>query len=106
MPKARILIVEDDRTLTEVLVYNLKQVGYEVLTASDGKDGLTQSQLKLPDLVVLDIMLPVLDGLDVCRRLRADPLTRDTLIMMLTAKSDETDELIGFNLGADDYVTK
>src|SRR5262245_10072634 len=106
MPKARILIVEDDRSLAEVLGYNLKQAGYDVLVALDGQDGLTQAQLKLPDLVVLDIMLPVRDGLDVCRRLRADPLTRDILVMMLTAKSDETDELIGFSLGADDYVTK
>ncbi|MGE0757368.1 MAG: response regulator [Pirellulaceae bacterium] len=106
MPKARVLIVEDDRSLAEVLAYNLRQSGYEVLVASDGQDGLTQAQLKLPDIVLLDVMLPVLDGLDVCRRLRADPATRDILIVMLTAKSDETDELIGFTLGADDYVTK
>jgi DNA-binding response OmpR family regulator len=106
MTKARILIIEDDRSLAEVVVYNLAQAGYDVLVAHDGQDGLTQAQLKSPDIVLLDVMLPVIDGLDVCRRLRSDPLTRDILIMMLTAKSEETDELIGFTLGADDYVTK
>jgi len=106
MAKTRILIVEDDRALADVLAYNLKQAGYDVLVARDGQDGLTQAQLKLPEVILLDVMLPVLDGLDVCRRLRADPATRDILVMMLTAKSEETDELIGFTLGADDYVTK
>jgi two-component system phosphate regulon response regulator PhoB len=106
MNSARVLIVEDDRSLADILAYNLKQAGYEVLAAYDGQDGLTQAQIKSPDIVILDVMLPILDGLDVCRRLRADPTTRDILVMMLTAKSDETDELIGFTLGADDYVTK
>lgn len=106
MPKARILIIEDDRALAEVLTYNLKQAGHEVLVAHDGQNGLTQAQLKLPDIVLLDVMLPVLDGLDVCRRLRADPATRGMLIMMLTARAEETDELVGFTLGADDYVAK
>ena len=106
MPKTKILVIEDDRSVAEMIVYNLKQAGYEVLTASDGQDGLLQAQIKSPDIVVLDLMLPVIDGLDVCRRLRADASTRDVLIIMLTAKSEETDELIGFSLGADDYVTK
>ena len=106
MPHCKVLIVEDDRSLADVLAYNLKQAGYEVLQACDGQDGLTQAQLKTPDMVVLDLMLPVLDGLEVCRRLRADPATKDVLILMLTAKSEESDELIGFSLGADDYVTK
>jgi two-component system phosphate regulon response regulator PhoB len=106
MPKTKVLVIEDDRSLSEVLTYNLKQAGYEVLTASDGQDGLLQAQIKSPDLVVLDVMLPVIDGHDVCRRLRADQSTRDLPIIMLTAKSEETDELIGFTLGADDYVTK
>ena len=106
MGKAKVLIIEDDRSLAEVLAYNLKQSGYEVLTASDGQDGLLQAQMKSPDIVVLDLMLPVVDGLDVCRRLRADASTKDMLIVMLTAKAEESDELIGFSLGADDYVTK
>ena len=106
MPKGKVLIIEDDRALADVLSYNLKQAGYEVLVASDGQDGITQAQLKSPDVVLLDLMLPVVDGLDVCRRLRSDALTRDLLIIMLTAKNEESDQLIGFSLGADDYVAK
>jgi DNA-binding response OmpR family regulator len=106
MPKTKVLVIEDDRSLAEVLSYNLKTAGYEVLAASDGQDGLLKAQTKAPDIVVLDLMLPVVDGLDVCRRLRADSSTKDLLIVMLTAKAEESDELIGFSLGADDYVTK
>ena len=106
MAKAKVLIIEDDRSLAEVLAYNLKQAGYEVLSAHDGQDGLLQAQMKSPDIVILDLMLPVIDGLDVCRRLRADASTKDVLIVMLTAKAEESDELIGFSLGADDYVAK
>lgn len=106
MTKTKVLVVEDDRSLAEVLSYNLKQAGYDVLAASDGQTGLLQAQTKLPDIVILDLMLPVIDGLDVCRRLRADAATREMLIVMLTAKAEESDELIGFTLGADDYVTK
>ncbi len=106
MSKSKILVVEDDRSLADVLVYNLRQAGYHVLLARDGQDGLTQAQLKTPDLIVLDLMLPVMDGYEVCRRLRNDAATRDAMILMLTAKEEESDELIGFSLGADDYVTK
>lgn len=106
MTKGRILVIEDDRPLAEVLAYNLKQAGYEVLLATDGQDGITQAQLKSPDVILLDLMLPVVDGLDVCRRLRSDALTRDLPIIMLTAKTEESDQLVGFSLGADDYVAK
>lgn len=106
MSKARVLIIEDDRSLADILSYNLKQQGYETLVACDGQDGLTQARLKSPEIVILDVMLPVVDGHEVCRRLRSDPATRDTFIVMLTAKADESDELVGFSLGADDYVTK
>ena len=106
MGRASVLIVEDDRPLADVLSYNLRQSGYDVLLAHDGQDGINQAQLKSPDVVILDLMLPVLDGLDVCRRLRADPTTRQTRILMLTAKAEESDQLVGFSLGADDYVTK
>jgi two-component system phosphate regulon response regulator PhoB len=106
MAKTKVLVIEDDRSLSEMIAYNLKQTGYEVLTASDGQDGILQAQIKSPDIVILDLMLPVVDGLDVCRRLRADASTKDLLIVMLTAKAEESDELIGFSLGADDYVTK
>lgn len=106
MTKARILVVEDDLSLSEVLAYNLRNEGYEVTLAHDGQDGLTRAQLSTPDLIILDVMLPIVDGMDVCRRLRADATTRDVLILMLTAKAEELDELVGFSLGADDYVTK
>jgi two-component system phosphate regulon response regulator PhoB len=106
MAKSRVLIVEDDRPLAEVLEYNLRHDGYETLVASQGQDGLNQAKLKGPDLVVLDLMLPVIDGMEVCRRLRADPVTRDVIVLMLTAKGEETDQVAGFSVGADDYVTK
>ena len=106
MAKGKVLVIEDDRALAEVLVYNLKQAGYDVHVAHDGQDGITQAQIKSPDVVLLDVMLPVVDGHDVCRRLRADALTRDLLIIMLTAKTEESDQLVGFSLGADDYVAK
>ncbi len=106
MAPARVLIIEDDRSLAEVLAYNLKQAGYEVLQARDGPDGLQQAEVKVPDLVLLDLMLPMVDGLEVCRRLRASTVTRDVLILMLTARAEESDQVIGLSLGADDYVTK
>jgi two-component system phosphate regulon response regulator PhoB len=106
MAKTKILVIDDDRSLAEILSYNLKQAGYEVIVAYDGQDGISQAQLKTPDIILLDLMVPVVDGLDVCRRLRSDSATKDTLIVMLTAKAEESDQLIGFSLGADDYITK
>ena len=106
MAKAQILIVEDDRSLAEVLEYNLRQDGYQTLVANNGHDGLQKAKLRSPDLVVLDLMLPLVDGLEICRRLRADPVTRDILVLMLTAKTEETDEVVGFSVGTDDYVAK
>ena len=106
MAKPLVLIVEDDRSLADVLDYNLRQDGYDTIVARDGQDGLTQARMKRPHLLVLDLMLPLVDGLEICRRLRADPLTREMLILMLTAKAEETDQVVGFSVGADDYVTK
>ena len=106
MSKPKILVVEDERTLVEVLSYNLEREGFEVLVAHDGQDGLRQAQIKLPDLVVLDLMLPLKGGLDVCRELRQGTRTREIPIIMVTAKAEETDQLVGFATGADDYVTK
>ena len=103
---SKILIIEDDRALVDVLAYNLRQAGYEVEAAYDGLDGLNQAQLKFPDVIVLDLMLPIMDGIEVCRRLRSDPHTSEVLILMLTAKTEEADQLVGFSVGADDYVTK
>ena len=106
MNDKRILIVEDDRSLAEVISYNLEEQGFDVHVSRDGMDGLQYAQLNPPDLIILDLMLPVIDGLEVCRRLRADVNTQSLPILMLTAKSEETDQVVGFNVGADDYVTK
>jgi len=106
MPKSKILVIEDDRAISEILVYNLDKAGYEVTLAIDGRDGVNQAQLKLPDIVLLDVMLPIIDGVEVCRRLRSKPETATAIIIMLTAKTEEADQLIGFSVGADDYVTK
>ena len=93
-------------TLTEVLTYNLQREGYETIVAHDGQEGLRKAQTLLPDLILLDLMLPGLSGLEVCRELRAGERTREIPIIMLTAKAEETDQVVGFSLGADDYVTK
>lgn len=106
MSQQTILVIEDERALVEVLTYNLRKEGFEVLSAGDGQDGLRRAQTSLPDLIVLDLMLPVIEGLEVCRQLRSGPRTRDIPILMLTARSEEIDEILGFQMGADDYVTK
>lgn len=106
MSKQTILIIEDERTLGELLTYNLAKEGFEVQLATDGQDGLRRAQTLLPDLIVLDLMLPVIEGLEVCRQLRAGNRTRGIAILMLTARSEEIDEVVGFQMGADDYVTK
>lgn len=106
MSKGSIVIVEDDASLAEVLDYNLLQEGYDTKCARDGQQGLREIRATMPDLVVLDLMLPLIDGLEICRQLRADPDTRGLLVLMLTARSEESDELVGFSVGADDYVTK
>src|SRR5436190_22425956 len=106
MPPSRILIIEDERALTDILSYNLQREGYEAIAVHDGQEGLRKAQTLLPDLIILDLMLPTLGGLDICRELRAGERTRDIPIVMLTAKAEETDQVVGFSLGADDYVTK
>jgi two-component system phosphate regulon response regulator PhoB len=106
MAKARIVIVEDDASLAEILDYNLTLEGYHTSIARDGQQGLREIRQRSPDLVVLDLMLPMIEGLELCRILRADPATQDVLVLMLTARSEESDELVGFSAGADDYVAK
>ena len=104
--KSKILIVEDDRSLSKVLQYNLNKAGYNTVCAFNGGSALDQVRFDLPDLVILDVMLPVIDGLEVCRRMRADRETSAIPILMLTAKGEESDQLAGFSLGVDDYVVK
>jgi two-component system phosphate regulon response regulator PhoB len=102
----RLLIIEDERGLTQTLDYNFRREGYDVVVANEGVDGLRKAQVLLPDVVILDLMLPGMSGLDVCRALRDSEKTRGIPILMLTAKAEEADQVIGFSLGADDYVTK
>jgi two-component system phosphate regulon response regulator PhoB len=106
MKKARILLVDDEPDLVELVRHHLVREHYDVVTASDGEAGLAEARRKLPDLVILDLMLPGIDGLEVCRRLRADSRTQHIPIVMLTAKGEEADAVIGLAQGADDYVRK
>lgn len=106
MPKTKVLVVEDDRSLANVLQYNLEQDGYSVTCSHDGQDALNQARLKLPEIILLDVMIPIMDGLEVCKKLRAIPETQNAVIVMLTAKTEESDQLVGFGVGADDYVVK
>jgi two-component system phosphate regulon response regulator PhoB len=102
----RVLIIEDERDLVDVLTYNLDREGYATIVAHDGVEGLRKAQTLLPDLILLDIMLPGMSGTDICRELRAGERTRDIPIIIISARSEETDQVVGFSLGADDYVTK
>ncbi len=106
MPKGLILIIDDERDLIELVSYNLAKEGYRVLGARHGESGLQMATDEHPDLIVLDLMLPGIDGLEVCRRLRSGAQTKRIPIIMLTAKNTESDRVVGLELGADDYVTK
>jgi two-component system, OmpR family, phosphate regulon response regulator PhoB len=101
-----ILLVEDEQSIADVIVYNLRKEGFLVQWERDGRAGLAQAQSLMPDLIILDLMLPSLDGLQICRTLKSSSKTQDIRILMLTARGTETDEIVGFNMGADDYVTK
>jgi two-component system, OmpR family, alkaline phosphatase synthesis response regulator PhoP len=101
-----ILIIEDEPDITEILKYNLEQNHYRVSTANSGAAGLSAARETFPDLVLLDLMMPGMDGLEVCRKLREDPRTRELLVIMLTAKGTEADVVVGLTLGADDYIVK
>jgi len=106
MAKETILVVEDDPDIVELLEYSLEREGYTVLAASDGEKGLSEARRRKPALVLLDLMLPGLDGLSICRALKEDGATKDIPVMMLTAKGEESDVVVGLEFGADDYVRK
>ena len=106
-PKSRkVLIADDEPDILEILKYNLEKEGYGVVTAKDGDEALDKAKLEKPDLIVLDMMMPKKNGMEVCELLRAQTAFNETLIMFLTALSDDTTQLKGFDTGADDYVTK
>ena len=106
MGKTKIVVVEDEADILEVIEYNLSKEGYEICSALDGKKGLTLIKNEIPDLVLLDLMLPNLDGIEICRKLKADNTTQSISIIMVTAKGEESDIILGLGMGADDYVTK
>lgn len=105
-PKQKILIVDDEPDIIELIEYNLKKEGYQVFTASNGLEAIQVAKKTLPDLIVLDIMMPKLDGIETCRQLRAMPEFKSTFMVFLTARSEEYSEISGFNVGADDYIAK
>jgi len=106
MPKQTVLAIDDEKDLIDLVRYNLEKEGYQVRSALDGETGLAMALRDRPDVVLVDLMLPGLDGLEVCRRLRADSRTASIPLIMLTAKSGESDRVVGLELGADDYITK
>lgn len=106
MTKERILVVEDDEDILQLLRFTLEAAGFEVVTAGTGRDGLENAQRHVPGLVLLDLMLPGMSGFDVCRELKRIPATENVPVIMLTARGEEVDRIVGLELGADDYVIK
>jgi len=104
--KEKILIVEDEKDIVKMLDYNFKKEGFRTISAYDGEDALDLASREHPDLIILDLMLPGMDGLEVCRELKRESNTASIPIIMLTAKSQESDKVVGLELGADDYITK
>lgn len=103
---AKILIVDDEPDIVELISYNLEREGFATAKAYDGGEALSKVRIEKPDLLILDLMLPGVSGLDICKKIRANPETADLPIIMLTAKADEVDKIIGLEIGADDYMTK
>jgi len=106
MAKGRILVVDDEIYIVHILDFSLGMEGYEVITALDGEQALEKARAERPDLVVLDIMMPKLDGYETCKILKADADTKDIPVILLSAKGRNVDQKIGFEVGADDYITK
>jgi two-component system alkaline phosphatase synthesis response regulator PhoP len=104
--KQKILIVDDEPDILELIEYNLKKEGYQVYLASNGQEAVTEAKKVLPDLIVLDIMMPKMDGIEACRIMRTMPEFKNTFMVFLTARSEEYSEIAGFNVGADDYIAK
>ena len=104
--KEKILLVDDEKDILEFLSYNLNKEGYKIFTANNGEKALLEAREHHPDLIILDVMMPEMDGITTCEKLRLIPEIKDTLVLFLTARSEDYSELAGFNAGADDYVTK
>lgn len=106
MKTDKIVVIEDEEDILEVISYNLRREGYEVTTSTSGEDGLAKIERSAPNLVILDLMLPEIDGLDLCRKLKSDPVTQSIPVIMVTARGEESDVVLGLGMGADDYVIK
>jgi two-component system, OmpR family, alkaline phosphatase synthesis response regulator PhoP len=106
MSKGKILVVDDEIYIVHILDFSLGMEGYEVITALDGEQALERMKLERPDLVVLDIMMPKLDGYEVCKAIKSNPTTKQTPVILLSAKGRNVDQKLGFDVGADDYITK
>jgi len=104
--KSKVLVIEDEPDILEVIQYNLEREGHKVIACRNGEQGLSRIRTDNPDLVLLDLMLPGMDGVEVCRRVKSDPVTRAIPIIMVTAKSEESDIVLGLGIGADDYIAK
>ena len=104
--KQKILIVDDEPDILELIEYNLNKEGYQVFTARNGQEGVAEAKKVLPDLIILDVMMPEMDGLEACRIMRTMPEFKNTFMVFLTARSEEYSEIAGFNVGADDYIAK
>jgi len=104
--KHKILIVDDEPDILELIEYNLKKEGYLVYTATNGQEGVAEAKKILPDLIILDVMMPKMDGIEACRIMRSMPEFKNTFMVFLTARSEEYSEIAGFNVGADDYIAK
>lgn len=106
MVKSKILVIEDESDILEVIQYNLEREGHRVIACRNGEQGLSRIRTDNPDLVILDLMLPGMDGVEVCRQVKSDPVTRAIPVIMVTAKGEESDIVLGLGIGADDYITK
>lgn len=106
MAKKKILVIEDDRDISELITYNLERDGYDVACLFEGGQAIDYARKRMPELIILDIMLPEVDGIEICRLLKSDEATKKIPIIMLTAKSEESDVVVGLQMGADDYITK
>ena len=104
--KQKILVVDDEPDIVELIAYNLKREGYQVNTASNGQEAVATAKKMMPDLIILDVMMPKMDGIEACRIMRAMPEFKSTFMVFLTARSEEYSEIAGFNVGADDYIAK
>jgi len=104
--KQKILVVDDEPDIVELIAYNLKREGYQVYTATNGQEAVTTAKKAMPDLIILDVMMPKMDGIEACRIMRAMPEFKSTFMVFLTARSEEYSEIAGFNVGADDYIAK